>query len=583
MAMSTLSFLWELIYPHRRQVYFAGAALAVLSILMLLPPLIFGMVVDDVLSRGEYHKLPILVIGLLCVPLLALGVRTTGDYVVGVLGQRLIFDLRLRLYRKIHRLSCNYLNNHTTGMLMERLRGDVTQIQSVVTNQTLSLITQAFYGLLAIFFMFWICWPIALIVISAMGLYALNYHFFVRRIRKVQRRFRRKMDLLSGLAQERLAGQMLVKSYGNERLESQQFLRENFKTERVHHRFRLYNGLYGACSSFFSSATQAVVLLAGAYLVIQGDLTFGLLLALHAYAANLLQPVVQLAELSNQLQQAGVALSRIFEQMQAETDSIEQPGIRLEQLKGEVAFENLGFEYEPGKPVLQNLNLHIQPGMSVALVGETGCGKSTITNLLYKFYHGQKGILRVDGHDIRELDANWYRRQLAIVPQDAVVFDTSIRANIMYGKPNATDEQILEAARIAEFRSIIDRQAYGLDTILGEEGVKLSVGEKQRLSIARAVLADPSILILDEATSSLDPHSEAAIQVALKRVLRDRTSFVIAHRLSTIVDVDLIVVLDQGRVLEMGNHQQLMNKQDGRYRKLFLTQMGASQPREAVG
>lgn len=582
MAMTTMSLMLDTIRPYRRRLYLCMGLLIILSGLMLIPPLLFGMIVDRVIGQAEYSLLTLLLIGLVVVPLMGMSVRITGEYLVGMIGQRLVFDLRLRLYRKIHRLSCQYMNNTTTGKLMERLRGDVTAVQGVVTNQTLSLLSQALYGMLAVVFMFYVSWLIAIMVLLAVFLYFFNYNFFVKRIKKVQRRYRRKMDQLSSRAQERLGGQVLIKSYGNERLEATRFLRENFKTERVFHRFRMLNGSYAICSSLISTATQLLVLLVGARLVIMEQLSFGLLLALVAYTQQLLQPIVQLAELSNQIQQAKVSVIRIFEQLLAPTDSIEQPGIRLRKLEGEIAFSNLYFQYDPGKPVLQHLNLYVAPGQSVALVGETGCGKSTITNLVYRFYEAQAGHLDIDGHDISTLDTNWYRRQLAIVPQDPIVFDTTIRENIAYGKPGATDEQILEAARMAEFRQVIERQPWGLDTMVGEEGAKLSVGETQRLCIARAILADPAILILDEATSSLDPQSEAAIQLALKRVMRGRTSLIIAHRLSTIVDVDQIVVLDKGKVLEQGTHAQLMAKDNGRYRKLFKTQMGAARDLVAV-
>ena len=551
MAMTTMSLMIDTIRPLRKRLYLSIALLAVLSFLMLLPPLLFGMIVDHVLGKGEYHLLTVLLVSIVIVQLMGMSLRAGGDYLVGLIGQRLVFDLRLRLYRKIHRLSSAYLNNTTTGKLMERLRGDVTALQGVITNQTLSLLSQALYGMLAVAFMFYICWPLAVLVLMAVMLYVTNYNFFVKRIKKVQRRYRRKMDYLSGRAQERLSGQVLVKSYG-------------------------------IVSSMISITAQMSVLLIGARMVVMEQLSFGMLLAMLAYTQQLLQPIVQLAELSNQIQQARISLLRIFEQLLAPADSIEKPGKRLDTLRGEIAFSNLCFEYDPGKPVLSQFNLYIAAGQSVALVGETGCGKSTITNLVYRFYEAQAGHLDIDGHDISTLDTNWYRRQLAIVPQDPIVFDTTLRENIAYGKPHATDEEILEAARMAEFKHIIEKQPWGLDTMVGEEGAKLSVGETQRLCIARAILADPKILILDEATSSLDPHSEAAIQLALKRVMHGRTSLIIAHRLSTIVDVDMIVVLDKGQVLEMGTHAQLMAKPNGRYRHLFLTQTGNASDTKAV-
>jgi ABC-type multidrug transport system fused ATPase/permease subunit len=287
---------------------------------------------------------------------------------------------------------------------------------------------------------------------------------------------------------------------------------------------------------------------------------------------RLLQPAIQLAELSNQIQQAKVSMDRIFELMLAEPDAIGRPGKRLPRLSGEVAFQNVCFQYEPGKPVLKHLNLYVQPGQTVALVGHTGCGKSTIGNLLYRYYEPQAGHLEIDGHDISTLDTRWYRRHLALVPQDPIVFDTTIYHNIAYGRAEATRQEIEQAARAAELGPLLDNLPQGLDTPLGEYGITLSVGERQRMCLARAILADPAILILDEATSSLDTQSETAIQLAMKRLMTNRTCFVIAHRLSTIVNADQIVVMDAGRIMEMGTHHQLMARTDSYYRHLFLTQ-----------
>jgi ABC-type multidrug transport system fused ATPase/permease subunit len=315
------------------------------------------------------------------------------------------------------------------------------------------------------------------------------------------------------------------------------------------------------------------VLLLGVRFAIMGELTYGLLTAFLAYTMRLLSPALKLADLSAQIQQAKVSLDRIFELMRAEPDSIYRTGLRMPQLRGEVAFENVCFFYERGNVVLHHVNMHVKPGMTVALVGETGCGKTTIAKLLYRYYEPQAGHLTIDGHDISTLDTRWYRHHLALVPQDPIVFDTTIAANIAYGRPSAPRDQIERAARLAELGDLIDRLDQGLDTPLGDYGEKLSVGEKQRMCIARAILADPVILILDEATSSLDSHSESLIQLALRRVMANRTSFVIAHRLSTIVNADMIVVMDHGRIIEMGNHSQLMHRKSGRYRQLYVKQM----------
>jgi len=345
---------------------------------------------------------------------------------------------------------------------------------------------------------------------------------------------------------------------------------------------RMLSARYSILSSLITWSTYSGVILYGTILAIQGSVTYGIVTAVTAFAMRLLMPAAMLAELANQLQQASVSMDRIFELMHAEPDVIENPGLKLPALSGEVCFRNVCFQYEPNKPVLQNLNLIVRPGQTVAFVGQTGCGKSTIINLIYRYYDIDSGVVTIDGHDVRSFDTRWYRRNLAMVPQEPIILDATIEDNISYGRPSATKQEIKKAANMAELDEVIDRLDRGMQTVLGDEGAKLSVGEKQRLCIARAILADPAILILDEATSSLDTHSEAMIQLAMKRVMAKRTSFVVAHRLSTIVNADLIVVLEAGRVAEMGNHAQLMEKAGGKYRQLYLTQ-NSSAPKRSIG
>jgi len=543
------------------------------TLLTLVPPLVLGAVVDHVIGNQRWHWLIPLMLAYFALPWLSGVLQMVGNYTITTLSQRLVFDIRLDLYHRVQKLNVQYLQNTTTGKLMERLRGDVEQVQAILSGQTLNLCIQLITGIAATAIMAAISLRLTALVMAGIVLYVVNYKWFTRRIQTVQRRYRRKMDRLSARAQERLAGLLLIKAFNSERDESREFAKQNFVTERVFHRFRLLNVMYGLTSSGISWFTYLSVMLAGTFLVIQGKMTYGGVIAVSAYTWRLLTPAVQLAELSNQVQQARISLDRIFELMNAKPDVLSDSGVKEGTIRGEVTFENTCFHYEEGKPVLRHVNIHVQAGQTVALVGHTGCGKSTIINLLYRYYEPQAGHLTIDGHDITQLNTRWYRSHLALVPQEPIVFDTTIKENVAYGKPDATPEEIERAARMVEMGEVIDRLPDGIYTELGDEGAKLSVGEKQRLCIARAILADPKILILDEATSSLDPHSEALIQIALKRVMAGRTCFVVAHRLSTIVNADLIVVLDRGRVIEMGNHSQLMTQPQGRYRHLYTTQM----------
>ncbi len=547
----------------------------------LASPLVVAVLIDYVVAQNQWHLLGPLMLGMLALPFLAAICRFASNYCVTLLGQRVIFDIRLELYRKVQRLHCRYMQNTTVGKLMERLRGDVAQLQSLMTQQGPQLLVQLITGLVMVVIMLLMSVQLTLVVLAGVGLYILNYRIMVPRIRKIQRRYRRKLERLSGMAQERLNGAIVVKSFGRERQESRDFVKRNFAAERVYHRFREHNALYQRLSQLITFLTYSMVIGYGTYLVIQGSATFGMVTAFTAFTWRLLIPAGMLAELSNQLQQAQVALERIFELMDAEKDIHNPGGLKPADLNGEVRFHDVHFAYEPDKPVLQGLDIHVEPGQNVALVGQTGCGKSTIINLLYRYYDVNSGNVTIDGTDVREFDTSWYRRHLAMVPQEPIVLDTTVAENIAYGRPDASRKEIWRAAEMAELLPVLDRLEGGLDALLGDRGAKLSVGERQRLCIARAILADPKILILDEATSSLDTHSEAMIQRALTRVLSGRTSFIVAHRLSTIVSADLIIVLDAGKVLEAGNHQQLMEIPNGRYRHLYTTQT-ATTPKAKV-
>lgn len=570
--MTHIAYILKTLRPQKKRLIISVAGMFGIMLVDLGSPLIIAVMIDTVVAQNRYDLLPYLMVFFLILPFAGAIFKFISDYTITILGQRVIFDIRLDLYRKMHKLHCQFMKNTPTGKLMERLRGDVVQLQTLLTTQAPQQVVQFATGIIMLLVMFVMSWQLTLVVIFGLSLYVVNYRIRIPKIRKIQRRFRRKMDTLSGLAQEKLTGAIVVKTFAHERHESRKFLHRNFAAERVFHRFRMLSLNYSIISSMITWTTYFVVVSYGALLAIRGQVTYGVVTAVTAFAFRLLTPAAMLAELSNQFQQGKIALDRIFELMNAEKDIIDKKGIKLANIKGQVRFNNVSFEYEPGKPVLQNINLLIQPGQTIALVGQTGCGKSTIINLLYRYYELQGGTIEVDGHDIATLDTRWYRRKLAMVPQEPIILDTTIAENIAYGQPNATRKQIESAARMVELGELIDELEDGLDTQLGEKGVKLSMGERQRLCIARAILSDPTILILDEATSSLDSQNEAMIQLAMNRVMTNRTCFIVAHRLSTIVNSDLIVVMDKGRILEMGNHAQLMKKTNGRYRYLYLTQ-----------
>jgi ATP-binding cassette subfamily B protein len=330
---------------------------------------------------------------------------------------------------------------------------------------------------------------------------------------------------------------------------------------------------FSSIGGIISGVGTAVTLCFGTWNVLQNRMTVGEMMAFCAWAGYLYSPTARLTEIANTLQQAGISMLRIFEIFDTAPEVKESMhAIELPKIKGQVRFDQVSFEYLKGQKVLEDINLDIHPGTIVALVGQTGCGKTTITSLLLRFYDVTKGKITIDGYNIRDITLNSLHNQIGVVLQDPVLFNETIKENIRYGETQATDEQVVKSATIAEIHHFISGLPEQYATKLGEEGVKLSVGEKQRLAIARAVVGEPAILILDEATSSLDSESESLIQKALTNVMKGKTCFIIAHRLSTIVKADLIIVMDKGKIVELGNHRELVNKPNGYYAALYRRQ-----------
>ena len=392
---------------------------------------------------------------------------------------------------------------------------------------------------------------------------------------RASKQTRASYDRLSGGVQNRLVANMAVKTFGAEGRENQVFHEQSNDT--LH-----YGKLQGIASNTFSmnvnliqALGRSLLFFLGCGMVLNGSLTYGEVTAFTAYAMQLLGPAVRFSQLITQLQQVSIATERLFEIFDEvpEVDNAANP-IPCPRISGQVDLEDVKFWYEEGKTVINGVTIHVKPGQTVALIGPSGCGKSTILNLILRFYDVTGGSLKVDGHDIRDYEIHEFRRQFGIVLQESLLFSTTIRDNIRFARPTASEEEIVNAAKAAEIHDFIMTLEKGYDTYVGDYGVELSVGQKQRINIARAICADPAILIMDEATSSLDSDSEQAIQRAMDKVLVGRTSFVVAHRLSTIKNSDQIILLDKGVIQEIGTHDELMAIPDGRYHDLYTKHMG---------
>lgn len=575
--MSDFKILLQFMRPFKATFTKVLIATVTVSIISMTPPLIMKGIIDEVIGNNRADLYTILLSMFIALPLVVAIMRMVNHVMISKMANKLVFNIRSFLYRHLQYLPIRYYDKTSTGMVMERLMGDVNQVQSILTGQTINLVCDAARCIFALGVMFIINWRLSFIMLAILPLYALNYRFFISRIRSSNEDYRLAMENLSGTLQERLAGTAIIKAYGKERTEERMLLGEAFDTQNSHMQCVVNNSLFGAAAQAIYWMGHSGTFLLGCYLVIDNQMTLGDVLAFTACAVNLLGPVIAFTQISTIYTQTMVSVRRIVNLLnESREDEDTDNAVEAGRLKGHVQFDHVWFEYEKNSPVVKDFCLDVEPGQTVAFVGHTGCGKTTITSLLYRFYDPVQGRILVDGVDSRDYSRNSFRRNLGIVPQDPVLFEGSVRDNIRYGRPGATDEEVIEAARIAEMHQAISELPDGYDTILGEEGAKLSVGQKQRIVIARAVLADPAILILDEATSALDTESERLIQNAMTRVMEGRTCFVVAHRLSTIVNADKIVVMSEGKILEAGSHRELMNLPTGHYRQLYVTQFAAS-------
>ncbi len=567
--------LLEFVRPYAARLSGALGLTVMLAVLGMLPPLIVMYIVDEVIVRGRWGMLEIMVALLVAVPVLTAGLRVANALTLAYAAHRLIMNVRLSMYRHVFRLAMSFHDEMGTGKVMSRMMGDVATVRQMVTMQVLRTVTDLISIVAALVICYGLNWKLALLMTILMPLYIVNYRIFVGPIRTSRRRWRQKMDDVSVGLQERLSGVRLVKAYGREKREDRAFAEEtragmDFAMQAETHRASARSGFW-----VVSGIRNTLIFCLGCYFVIQGEMTYGGVMAFLAYAMRVFEPVLNLMNVGIQFEDMMVSVDRIYEilnhpvEIRDAPDAVDLPGVT-----GQVVFENVGFEYKPGEPVLENICLDVQPGQMVALVGHTGCGKTTLTSLLMRYYDVTEGAIRVDGHDIREVKVRSLRRQVGQVLQDSVLFDGTLRENLCYGRPDAPERDVIDAARVGEIHEFSMRTRDGYDTRVGDDGIKLSVGEKQRLSIARAVLTHPGILILDEATSSLDSLSEALIQKAMASILKGRTSFVIAHRLSTVLAADLIVVMDQGRIVERGTHDVLIRIPHGIYRGLVDQQFG---------
>lgn len=491
-----------------------------------------------------------------------------------IMGVRMETDMRTDIFQHLQKLSFTYFDNTKTGHIMSRISNDLNMIAEVAHHAPEDLIISVFMIIGSFIAMFYYDTTLAFIALIPVPLLVIWGLTFGHRMRGGFRLVRKRIADINSSVENSVQGIREVKSFTNETLEMEKFGHINFTFQRAKEKMYKIMSIYFSGMTFLTDFYYLVVIGGGVYLIFHGKIDVIDLLAFTLYVNFILRPIERLVHFTEQFQQGSAAFERFIEIMDIEPDIQDKKNARaLQNITGKIEISDLTFKYDSSEDwVLQDINMEIPAGKTIALVGESGAGKSTIASLIPRFYEAQKGSIKIDGYDVMDITQKSLRENIALVQQNVFLFDTTIRENISYGKPDAGDEEVIEAARKANILEFIESLPDGFDTLTGERGVKLSGGQKQRISIARAFLKNPPILIFDEATSSLDTESEAYIQTAMEELSLNRTTIIIAHRLSTVRNAALLYVINQGRIVEQGSHEELMARKDYYY-KLYTKNM----------